>query len=261
MLSGRPLLVLGRGRPLLVSRRPLLAAIVTLALIAPAADAVEVPTAPLEAGRGDGATIARDGRKLRVALPPRSYRLIAGRTVALDCTDLPARGGFATVTESYAVITSVPRRRRPIVIHLIPPERVDVCEISRPRTVVGRRGARRRFSQRKLATVPLTERGIVDLDERARARLLFAVITQAGILGDRRDPPALPAPAALVARLGGDLVALDSPEATPPPGRLGYWSDGARHGAVVILSRAGRRLYIEVDEDERLASNVLEYLF
>ncbi len=111
-----------------------------------------------------------------------------------------------------------------------------------------------------LATVPLTERGLAHLDERVRAGLLFGVLTQAGILGDRTDPPALPAPAALVSRLGGDLVALDSPGATPPPGRLGYWSDGARHGAVVILSQAGRRLYVEFDEDERVASNVLEYL-
>ncbi len=72
--------------------RPLLPATVMLALVAPAAGAVEVPNAPLQIGRGDGATITKDRGNLRIALPPRSYRQIAGGNAVVDCTDLPPRG-------------------------------------------------------------------------------------------------------------------------------------------------------------------------
>jgi hypothetical protein len=56
------------------------------------------------------------------------------------------------------------------------------------------------------------------------------------------------------------IVALASPADTPPPGSVGYYSDGARHAAAVVLSAAGRRLFVEVDADDVLRTNVAMYL-
>ena len=49
---------------------------------------------------------------------------------------------------------------------------------------------------------------------------------------------------------------LASPADTPPPGRIGYYSDGALHVAVVIVSGSGRRLFIELEPDDVLHTNV-----
>ena len=54
---------------------------------------------------------------------------------------------------------------------------------------------------------------------------------------------------------------LASPADTPPPGTVGYYSDGAEHAAAVTLSAAGRRLFIEVDADDVLRTNVARYLY
>ena len=59
-------------------------------------------------------------------------------------------------------------------------------------------------------------------------------------------------------RFHGHLVALDGPEGTPPAGKLGYWTDGVRVAAVA-LTRAGRRLFFEIDGDVT-RTNVLNYL-
>ena len=55
-------------------------------------------------------------------------------------------------------------------------------------------------------------------------------------------------------------MALTSPSDTPPPGSVGYYSDGAQHAAAVVLSAAGRRLFVEVDADDVLRTNVARYL-
>jgi hypothetical protein len=47
----------------------------------------------------------------------------------------------------------------------------------------------------------------------------------------------------------GDMVALSTPDATPDPGRLGIFSDGAHRFAAVALSTLGRRMVYDVDGD------------
>ena len=61
-------------------------------------------------------------------------------------------------------------------------------------------------------------------------------------------------------RLGTAPVGLTGPAETPPAGSVGYWSDGARHAAVVTLSASGRRLFIEY-EGEVLHTNVAGYIY
>ena len=61
-------------------------------------------------------------------------------------------------------------------------------------------------------------------------------------------------------RLTNSVVALAGSADTPPAGKLGYWSDGAEHVALVTLSASGRRLFIEYEGDV-LHTNVAGYLF
>jgi hypothetical protein len=63
------------------------------------------------------------------------------------------------------------------------------------------------------------------------------------------------APSAIVAAHKG-LAAMAGPDATPPPGRVGVWTDGARHAAVTVKSAAGRRLVMADEGDGMLRSNV-----
>jgi hypothetical protein len=63
----------------------------------------------------------------------------------------------------------------------------------------------------------------------------------------------------VVARGRGHVVAMATPGDTPPPGKIGYFSDGAGHMAVATLSSAGRRLFIDIAGDVT-SSNVFTYL-
>jgi hypothetical protein len=48
---------------------------------------------------------------------------------------------------------------------------------------------------------------------------------------------------------------------SPSDVRLEPYSDGGEHAAAVALSAAGRRLFIELNADRVLHTNVAEYLF
>ena len=66
-------------------------------------------------------------------------------------------------------------------------------------------------------------------------------------------------------RLGPPLrltvVTLAGPDESPPPGSVGYYSDGGERVAVVLISARGRRLFIEYEPDGVVRSNVLGYLY
>ena len=61
--------------------------------------------------------------------------------------------------------------------------------------------------------------------------------------------------------LPSGLVALPSPDATPPAGKLGYYSDGGQRAAAVTLSASGRRLFIEYQPEGVLRTNVAGYIY
>ena len=50
--------------------------------------------------------------------------------------------------------------------------------------------------------------------------------------------------------MGGEVVAIEARTATPPPGVVGYWTDGATATAVTVTA-AGLRRYLTVGPDER----------
>lgn len=55
------------------------------------------------------------------------------------------------------------------------------------------------------------------------------------------------------------MVALVSPDASPPPGAIGFYSDGANHAEAVGISTLGRRLFIDSNAGV-LSTNAAEHL-
>src|SRR5205085_12562446 len=99
---------------------------------------------------------------------------------------------------------------------------------------------------------PVAARGRTYLDELGVASLLSVVL-------DIGAGDGTPAPAAdVVAQGHGFIVALDVPDAYPPHGKAGYWTDGVRV-VTAGVSAAGRRLFIEVERDV-IRTNVLGYI-
>jgi hypothetical protein len=58
-------------------------------------------------------------------------------------------------------------------------------------------------------------------------------------------------------RLGSHLIPLDSPDATPPTGRLGIWLGDPRHIVLVERAITGRRLYLELKDGVKYRTNLL----
>jgi hypothetical protein len=168
----------------------------------------------------------------------KTYRRIAGRRIKVSCETVSARPDGAGIEGGSEMVTRAPRVRRPI--RTLDRSRADICSI------------RLRGSGEWVAAAPLTARGRVYLDELTLTALLGAVLE----LG---DPDGTPAPAAEVVATGrGFIVALDGPDSSPARGKTGYWTDGTRV-VVAAVSRAGRRLFIELDRDV-VRTNVLRYL-
>jgi len=229
---------------------------------APAAQAQLLAPAP-RIGVDRGVTIERAGRTLVVSFKQgaaRRYRYIAGREVAVECTKLPRNSPSLEISDGFSVIRPAPRTRRRFRLPGIPSGRIDYCEVRAPSRTVRRNGRKVRTEELELASVALTSEGVKFLDERNRAVILFAVFLLAGLQAEQAGKQTYPTIQEFVPRSRGAAVGLDSPQATPPAGRVGYWSDGTEHAAVVVLSSSGRRLYIEVDADDRISTNVAGYL-
>ena len=115
-----------------------------------------------------------------------------------------------------------------------------------------------------LVSIPLTQAGAVYLDERDRSRAMLKIVAIAALARDDAHQPGVLTYAQLVQaypRLTRKLVELAAPGDSPPPHRIGYFSDGQQHTVLATLSASGRRLFIEQAADEVLSTNVSKYLF
>lgn len=140
----------------------------------------------------------------------------------------------------------------------------DFCRIYLRAHTVRRDGSRHRVERTVLFSIPITQAGAVYLDEEQKTATMFTV----SLIERLSRPKAAPDVALtytqlvqVVPRFGKSLVALAGPGDSPPPRKLGYYSDGAEHTALVIISAAGRRLFIEQAADKVLSTNVADYLF
>lgn len=245
------------------------AALVLLVAPSPSAAQTKLPV-----GKAHGVRIVRGERGTIVfVFTHRAAKLskrIAGRVVTIDCPVLEPRerppragtGGLDPLSGAGGsggpVTIRAPKHGRKLVGHDLP--RGDYCRVWL--TPIGRHGGRDR--SRLVLSVPLTRTGAVFLDEESKARQLVGVLLGVLLVGERRQLSGWPTYELLLdwgARKAGErFVGLDGPTDTPPAGAIGYWSDGHFHVAVVILSRSGRRLFIEFADDV-VSTNVTGYIF
>jgi hypothetical protein len=174
-----------------------------------------------------------------------AFAQVRGRQLRVRCVAYSDPQLLTPTEESFTSEQPISRRLRLIHVGGAGGQPAwDVCE-------VGRAG------NAPVATVGLTANGRAHVDEQRLTRKLLYAFT----FGSDRshDGFAMPATAEIVQLSHGALVALPDAAASPPAGRIGYFSDGARHAAVAVLSAAGRRLFLELDGDA-FKSNVLGYL-
>jgi hypothetical protein len=235
-----------------------LAVLVLLALAAPSAATAQ---GPLPLKPTDGVRIVRERGQIVVVFAKRAERLwrrVAGRRVDVHCTKL-----FEDGTGSGNNLVRAPKRGRRIPTG-DGSRGWDYCRLWLEARTVRRDGRSRRVPRRLIASLPLTQQGTVFLDNQYNAFLLNIVLMVSESLAEERGREGYLTPDELMeltstAPRGPTLVVLASSSDTPPAGTVGYYSDGAKHAAVVTVSAAGKRLFIEVNGDA-VHTNVLRYL-
>lgn len=143
-------------------------------------------------------------------------------------------------------------------------DHADFCRFFLRAHTVKRHGGRHHVSRRELFSIPLTQAGAVYLDEESKTGDMHLISLLASFAKDSRKLDGYPSYAVLVReypKLAKVVVQLSAPGDTPPPKRIGYYSDGREHLALVILSASGKRLFIEVSAGDVLSTNVAAYLF
>jgi hypothetical protein len=140
----------------------------------------------------------------------------------------------------------------------------DYCRLYLRAHTIRTRHTSTHVGRRILVSIPINQAGAVFLDEEAKALRMYKVSLLAAIAQHERKLPGLPTYAQLVesfpqiVRLAVELAA---PSDTPPAKRIGYYSDGREHTAVVAVSTLGRRLFIESAADDVLSTNVAQHIF
>jgi hypothetical protein len=172
----------------------------------------------------------------------RLWKRIAGREVSVECEDVIAVAPGSGGDVATSVTLRAPRRGRRFIttqhtrLH-------DVCRIS-----LVRRGG----SDIELLDIALNQRGATFLDEVQKAGVMVDIY---GVANSLAQAGHYPAASHVVETVTEKAVELAGPGDTPPPGAYGVYSDADRHLEVVAQSSAGRRLFLDIDDDV-ISSNV-----
>lgn len=208
----------------MLKRLSLVGFLLALPLAAPPTASAETQIPPPEAG-----VRARlvDGTIASMRFSPSLFRELAGKRVVIACTEMSTSDGPGITSEGIgSEAFRMPKRRR--VVRRFVGRGYDYCTL--------------RAKRRHIVTFATSERGAIVVDEQYRTYLMLTVLSSEA------------------ARSALPVVPLASPSDTPPAGSIGYYSDGGEHAAVVMLSDAGRRLFVEVNADDVLYTNVARYL-
>jgi len=243
-----------------------LATVMAVVLVAAPSAGAQAPVR-----EANGVRIVREHGAIVVVFTQRAERLwrrVAGKRVSVFCEETidPDEHGFVVLQGGGTTLRAPGRGRR---IHTGDLTRgMDFCEVWLEARTIRRNGQRVRHGRELIVAIPMTQQGAVHLDERARAYALMGLLTLASIDAERRGLDHFPTSAELVQFLPVlprpirlSVVALPSPSDTPPAGSIGYYSDGALHAAAVVVSASGRRLFLEVDVDDVVRSNVIGYIY
>jgi hypothetical protein len=225
-------------------------------LLAPSTAAAQLPT-----GEVDGVRVVREHRAVVVVFTSKAaklYKRIAGKVVSVSCTELHEDG-----SESRSEKLRAPSHGRKLVTG----DRsrgMDYCRVWLAAHTIKRHGESLLVTKRLIVSVPLTQQGAIFLDEESKTFEMVSVDIVAGLVQERQKLPGVPTYAQLVQefpKIAKAVVQLAAPGDSPPPGKVGYYSDGQEHIATVIISASGRRLFIEAAADDVLSTNVAQYLF
>jgi hypothetical protein len=218
-----------------------------------ATSAAQAPTLPLEV-RGVTAVNTGQGavRITFTGAAARLYRRVSGRSLIVRCAHVVDGAGPLLLREDRSAeleqTVTAPVRRRPIRVRRRGAGRdFDVCNL----VALRRRG--RSLRTALSLEVPLTQAGAAFLRDRALGDRMVALLDVVAANGSDGRYPAFATVAAIVPR----LVQLPSPDATPPPGRLGLFTDEAQHVTVAAVSVLGTRLFIDAN-GPTLTSNLPE---
>jgi hypothetical protein len=235
-----------------------IAGLVGVALIGlPSAAAAQVE---LPVGEAEGVRIVRERGAIVVVFTSHAkklWRRVAGRPVSVLCTEFlddGTAGGGATMR--------APKRGRKIRTGDLT-RGMDYCRVWLAKRTYRRDGGSVTRGRELVVSVPLTQRGAVYLDEEKNVRLMMSVLLFAGLDAEDRGQTTRPTAEQLLSRrprIGRLVFALSGPADTPPAGKVGYWSDGMQHLAVVTVSALGRRLFWE-GEGDVLHTNVAGYVY
>ena len=227
---------------------------------------------PLPVGQSKGVEAKRVHGQITLTFTKRAERLrrrLAGRDVIVTCTNVPRDRGIRGGTRTTGGDTDVriPAKRRSVRTGEAS-KPLDYCRISLPARKITRKGRTRKLPRQLLVSIPLTQAGAVRLDEESKAASIAGALIVVQLLAEKQKLNTWPTPAAVLAYLqklsqkgARGFAPLANAAATPPAGKVGYWSDGGQNAAFVILSRAGRRLFLELGADHVLRTNLTEYLF
>jgi hypothetical protein len=231
-------------------------AVVLGLVLAPATASAQLPV-----GEAHGVRVVRERGAIVVIFTERAaklYKRIAGKLVSVSCTEITQDGA-----NTGEVTMRAPLRRGKLATGDLT-RGMDYCRVWRPRHTIKRHGHKVRVSREVIVSVPLTQQGAVFLDEESTTRQMLSIEFMAGVVQERLKLTGHPTYDQIVKevpQLARVVVALAAPGDSPPPGKVGYYSDGLEHVAVVAISASGRRLFVEVAADDVFSTNVLPYLF
>lgn len=209
----------------------------------------------LPVGEAHGVRVVRQHGTIVVIFSAKLHKRYAGKNLEVSCTTLLEDGA-----NIGSQVLTVPRHSRKLDTgDLTRP--IDFCRVWRPR--------HRNSGKRVLASVPLTQKGAVFIDEESKTLHMLSWLGIAYAVEEKQKLEHSPTYDELVQGLpkrarpyvSKRIVPLAAPDDTPPRHRVGYYSDGDEHVAVAIVSASGRRLFIEYAPDGVFSTNVLRYMF
>jgi hypothetical protein len=217
-----------------------------VAVLVPAAPAAGAGPPPLGPADGVQATAQRGAVEIRFGPDAARSAGVAGREVVITCALRPAPGlllgnGPGTVSSGASARVSADGTT---VRTFLSDRPWDTCTVAR-----GSAG----LNDQPVARAALTPRGTSWLEDLAAAGGIYETTFAAGREGRYA------ATDDLVAAQGGAVVALGGPDDAPPPGAVGYWSDGAGRMTTAAVGTGGRRLLMEDLGDDLLRSNLGEF--
>jgi hypothetical protein len=195
---------------------------------------------------GDGLRASVRGRRLVVTFTGRSakaFRAVAGRRVAVVCATRAPRLAYPVAGQEgfgRPATARVPKRGGRITFTM-KGKVGDACLVADDGTLLA-----------IAAPTKVGRRWFHDLD--AVGALSFSDTPH---LAARGAGAYYPTASVLGHSPKSRAVALPTAAAAPPVGRVGVWTDGARHAVVAARSASGRRFFFEDEGDGMLRTNVL----